>query len=164
MLKQRLMRALPQTRLASEPQGPAPALRKAAAPLDPMTSPRVLIADSDPTSRRKWAPLVEGLRANVTEVDSGDALAAQLTGGERFDLVLSASRLATSSALQVLARVRQMGITTPFVILASMHGSSMRVFVSDGDGIVLSSRMLDAANFSTLLGGLVTRSDGGRAR
>ncbi|MEZ4222060.1 MAG: hypothetical protein R3B13_14090 [Polyangiaceae bacterium] len=68
-----------------------------------------------------------------------------------FQLVLASANVGRESALQSLARARQSGDSTPFLVLGHSQGESMRVFVSDGEGVVLSSRVLTAPNLARLV-------------
>ena len=123
-----------------------------------MKEPRILIADPQSETTGRISPLLRTLSPHVVEADDGEGLERAVLEQGPFDLVVSNSRLPGQSGLQVLARVRQAGVTTPFIILASLHEHSLRVFVSDGDGIVLSSRMVNADNFATLAADLIAKS------
>lgn len=116
-----------------------------------MPKTRILLADADAANRAKLRPRLAALATEVYESSSGAALEAALLEGGPFNVVVASARLPEPSALQVLARVRRQGLRTPFIVVTSVHGGLMRCFVSDTEGTVLSSRMLDQDNLSTLI-------------
>jgi len=116
---------------------------------------RILLADADAKSRDSMRPRLAALANEVYESSSGSALEAALLEGGPFNVVVASARLPEPSALQVLARVRRHGLRTPFIVVTSVHGGLMRCFVSDTEGTVLSSRMLDHDNLSTLISELL---------
>jgi CheY-like chemotaxis protein len=113
--------------------------------------PRILLAEPDPEHRQRLEPLLKPLGAEVTTAGTGDQLEQRLLELGPFDLVIANSRLTGLSALQVLARCRQRGTRTPFIVLASLSSESWRLFVSDAEGTVLSSRVINPANFVRLV-------------
>lgn len=125
-----------------------------------MPQPRILLADRDPAIRNQIKPILRGLRAEVSETDSGEHLAQMLRHEGPFDLVITNAQLPVQSGLQVLARCRADGVRTPFIVVTSVHQLLLRVFVSDAEGTVLSSRMVDSENLETLAGGLIENGDG----
>ena len=129
------------------------AYRPAGSSLDPNGVPvtRILLADADSASRAKLRPRLAALATEVHESSSGQSLESALLEGGPFNVVVASARLPEPSALQVLARVRRHGLRTPFIVVTSVHGGLMRCFVSDTEGTVLSSRMLDHDNLSTLI-------------
>jgi DNA-binding response OmpR family regulator len=97
------------------------------------------------------------LATELHEALDGNALERALTESGPYQLVVASARLPEPSALQVLARVRRAGIRTPFIVVASLstHERRMRVFVSDAEGTVLSSRVLDDENLAVLVTRLI---------
>ena len=89
----------------------------------------------------------------VRRAVGSDELELQLRRGG-VALVVCAAQLSGSSGLQSLARARASGDKTPFVIVRNVQGASYNLLVSDSSGAVLSSRVLDAQNFATLVGTL----------
>jgi len=114
-------------------------------------APRLLLAESDRPARALLLPWLEGLSAEIEEAHDGSSLEAKLVAGPRYHLVIASARLPEPSALQVLARVRRKGITTPFIVITSVHGNMLRIFMSDSEGTVLSSRMVDGHNLASLI-------------
>ena len=85
----------------------------------------------------------------------GNQLEKALLSGARYHLVIASARLPEPSALQVLARVRRNGVATPFIVVTSVHGNMLRIFMSDSEGTVLSSRMVDGQNLASLITGMI---------
>jgi CheY-like chemotaxis protein len=126
----------------------------------PMPPPRILLADRDAAVRNQIKPILRGLHAEVSETDSGEHLEAILRQEGPFDLVITNAQLPTQSGLQVLARCRAVGVRTPFIVITSVHQLLLRVFVSDAEGTVLSSRMVDGDNLATLAENLIENGSG----
>jgi DNA-binding response OmpR family regulator len=122
-----------------------------------VTVPRILLAESDRATRALLVPVLNGLAGEIIEAKDGDGLERALVSGPRYHLVIASARLPEPSALQVLARVRRHGITTPFIVVTSLHGQMLRVFMSETDGTVLSSRMLDAENLVSAVSDMIAR-------
>jgi CheY-like chemotaxis protein len=140
----------PQSQRSPISQGPHSGVRSAG----PV---RLLIADRDAGVRRQLRELFAHLEANVDEVTGGDALDLALQKGS-YDLVLTAAQLSGPSGLQVLARARSRGMKAPFVVITAKHDLLLRVMVSESEGAVLSSRVVDLTNFGILATELVSRS------
>lgn len=121
----------------------------------PARRPRVLIADADPVARGWLKPIVSHLDAEILEVGTGLELQLMLTRKGPFDLVITNARLPAPSGLQVLATVRAAGSSTPFIVVTSFQQNVLRVFVSDAEGTVLSSRVVDADNLGVLARNLI---------
>jgi DNA-binding NtrC family response regulator len=116
--------------------------------------PRILLADPDPQNHERfWTRLA--LMAELTTAKDGSEIEDALISRGPFQLVVASAKLPEPSALQVLARVRRVGIKTPFIVVSSVHQNHLRVFVSDTEGTVLSSRMVDADNLTMLVTGLI---------
>lgn len=121
----------------------------------PTRRPRVLIADADPVARGWLKPIVSHLDAEILEVGTGLELQLMLSRKGPFDLVITNARLPAPSGLQVLATVRAAGSSTPFIVVTSFQQNVLRVFVSDAEGTVLSSRVVDADNLAVLARNLI---------
>jgi len=116
-----------------------------------LDAPNLLLADADPAMREVLLPWLGNFADRIEQATDGTALERALLSGTRYHLVIANARLPEPSALQVLARVRRQGVATPFIVVTSIHGNMLRVFVSDSEGTVLSSRMLDGPNLSSLI-------------
>ncbi|MBK7578607.1 MAG: response regulator [Myxococcales bacterium] len=113
---------------------------------------RLLLAEADRTTRELLLPWLGDLDAEIAEARDGGTLETLLLSGGSFQLVIAGARLPGPSTLQVLARVRRQGVTTPFIVVTSVHGNMLRIFMSNsGDGTVLSSRMVDGHNLASLI-------------
>jgi DNA-binding response OmpR family regulator len=121
-------------------------------------SPRIIIAESDATTRGWLRPALVGLAAQIHEASDGNELERLLDSAGPFDLVITAAQLPIQSGLQVLARARSRGVMTPFVVMTSVHESLLRIFVSDAEGTVLSSRVVDRDNLRSLALSLIEAS------
>jgi CheY-like chemotaxis protein len=122
-------------------------------------SVRIALADPD-TKVRDWLRIpLSRLTANISEAASGPELEGLLRDEGPFDLVITNAQLPGGrSGLQVLARLRSSGSPTPFIVLTSIHNESLRVFVSDAEGTVLSSRVVDPQNLVGLAASLMPRT------
>ena len=121
-------------------------------------SPRIIIAEPDATTRDWLRPALVALAAQIHEVGDGNELERSLEQNGPFDLVITSAQLPMQSGLQVLARARSRGVMTPFVVMTSVHEDLLRVFVSDAEGTVLSSRMVDRDNLLSLAMSLIEAS------
>lgn len=124
---------------------------------DPERRTRILLADADPGNRQLFWDRLASL-GDVVEAKDGAALEDALLSRGPFQLVVANAKLPEPSALQVLARIRRAGIRTPFIVVSSVHQNHLRVFVSDSEGTVLSSRMVDSNNLAVLLSDLIEAS------
>lgn len=127
-------------------------------PLAPTTG-RVALAEPDPIVRGWLRPVLEhDVGLEVIEAPTAAELERVTLQRGGPDLVVTNSRLGPDSALQTLARVRATGCTTPFLVYTSFRDSLMRVLVSDVEGTVLSSRIVDLDNFGELAEALSRRA------
>ena len=82
---------------------------------------RILIVDDDPVARRLLDNMVRKFGHEPAIAESGEAAAALLTSGERFDCVVLDLVMPDLDGLGVLARIREAGSTVP-VIVQTAHG------------------------------------------
>lgn len=123
---------------------------------------KIAVAEADAKTRAWLRPVFVPLEASIHEAEDGAQLEELLEREGPFDLVVTSSQLPVQSGLQVLARARSRGLLTPFVVLTSIHQYLMRVFVSDAEGTVLSSRVVDGDNLRTLAARLIEAGRGRR--
>jgi DNA-binding response OmpR family regulator len=116
---------------------------------------RILVVDTDDSAYAWIAPSLHNhLSAVVEQLRSGGELYDKLMVGGA-DLVITNAQLPEHSGLQVLARCRAHDSTVPFIVFTAFPDDCMRVFVSDADGTVLSSRVVDARAMTALAASLV---------
>jgi DNA-binding NtrC family response regulator len=72
-----------------------------------------------------------------------------------YDLVVCRALVGQRSGLQVLAKARSGGSRASFIVYTSLDGAYLRVFVSDVDNTVLSSRVVSLEGLAHLAGGLL---------
>src|ERR1700760_4780709 len=84
-------------------------------------SARILIVDDDPVQRRLLDNMVRKFGHEPAIAESGEAAAALLFSGERFDCVVLDLVMPDLDGLGVLARMREAGNQTP-VIVQTAHG------------------------------------------
>lgn len=125
---------------------------------------RILVADADETSRLWLVNTLSQLGAQVVEVTNGKELQHQLTREGSFSLVVTQARLPAPSGLQVLANTRAARSTTPFIVITSFQRNLLRIFVSDAEGAVLSSRVVDSSNLTEVARGLLRGSNAEQSR
>jgi DNA-binding NtrC family response regulator len=82
---------------------------------------RVLIVDDDPVQRRLLDNMVRKFGHDAIVADGGEAAAAMLNSGERFDCVVLDLMMPNLDGLGVLARMRTAGSSVP-VIVQTAHG------------------------------------------
>ena len=74
----------------------------------------------------------------------------------RFNSYWQAPNWGVRAACRAWLASRQAGNDTPFLVLGQNQGETLRVFVSDGEGVVLSSRVLNGENLARLAAEYVT--------
>lgn len=145
--------------LSAEPSANTPRepSRSAGASGPPSLRPRrkLLLADRAHGLREQLAPVLRRLGAEIVEATSGEQAETLARSQEPFDLVITNAQLPSLSGLQVLARARAHGVPSPFIVVASVHDTLVRVFVSEATGAVLSSRVVDLENLAELASGLM---------
>jgi hypothetical protein len=122
---------------------------------------KILVAILEDTLAARVRSALRGTDADLVSLQPGDQLEDALRVHGPFELVMASAQLGRESSLQSLARIRQAGNSTPFLVLGQTQGETLRVFVSDGEGVVLSSRMLNAENLARLATEYVTSKRAG---
>ena len=116
----------------------------------------VLLADTSIEARQ----LLEGALSplgpqSVTHVAEGDELERHFFEKGPYDLVVCRALLGARSALQVVARARSLGRRASFIVYSSLEGPWLRVFISDSEGTVLSSRVVSLESLANLAAGML---------
>ena len=116
----------------------------------------VLLADTSADARRLLEGALTPLGPQaVTHVEEGDELERLFFEEGPFDLVVCRALLGARSALQVVARARALGRRASFIVYSSLDGPWLRVFVSDSEGTVLSSRVVSLEGLAHLAEGML---------
>jgi len=124
-----------------------------------MARARIVIADPDPQIRALLKPPLGAIASEIVEATTGPELEALLRGDGPFHLVLTNARLPSQSGVEILARARSSGNRTPFIVVTSIQERQLRVYVSDAEGTVLSSRVLDTDHLAVLVSTLLKRTE-----
>jgi DNA-binding response OmpR family regulator len=129
-------------------------IRRRAAPVRaPYT---VLIADTNREARDKIESALVNLGAQVvTHAETADELEHAFFKRGPYDLVVCRAVLGGQSGLQVLAKARTAGKRASFIIYSSLDTQWLRVFVSDAEATVLSSRVVSLEGLANLADGML---------
>ena len=116
----------------------------------------VLLADPDPDVRSRIAASLGALGPHVaTHAKDADELERIFFEQGPYDLVVCRSMLGTVSGLDVLAKARRRGRKASFIMYSSLDGPWLRVFVSDAEATVLSSRVVSLDGLAQLAKGVL---------
>jgi CheY-like chemotaxis protein len=116
----------------------------------------LLIADTSEESRVTLGAALSGLGAErMAYASSGDELERIFFQQGPFDLVVCRALLGARSGLQVLAKARSRGRRGSFIVYSSLDGLWLRVFVSDAESTVLSSRVVSLEGLAHLAEGMI---------
>ncbi|HVU00114.1 MAG TPA: response regulator [Polyangiaceae bacterium] len=116
----------------------------------------VLIADTSAESRSTLEAALSSLGPQtVTHAADGDELERRFFEDGPYDLVVCRALLGARSGLQVLARARTAGKRASFIVYSSLDGPWLRVFVSDAESTVLSSRVVSLEGVAQLAAGML---------
>lgn len=116
----------------------------------------LLVADTNSDSRaiieQALAPICPRV---VVHAEDGDELEQVFFKQGPHDLVVCRAVLGARSGLQILAKARARGTRASFIVYSSLDGPWLRVFVSDAQGTVLSSRVVSLEGLAHLAGGML---------
>jgi CheY-like chemotaxis protein len=117
---------------------------------------RLLVADPSGEARDSLANVLSTLGPlRVTHAGTAHEFEQLFEGQGPYDLVLCRSLFGHLTGLQVLAKARSAGSRTSFIVYTSLEGTWLRVFVSDVENTVLSSRVVSLEGLAHLAGGLL---------
>ncbi len=116
----------------------------------------MLVVDPSAEARNRLEQVLAGLGPQVV-VQAGTAQEFERLFADEgpYDLVVCRALLGQRSGLQVLARARSGGSRASFIVYTSLDGAWLRVFVSDVENTVLSSRVVSLEGLAHLAGGLL---------
>ncbi len=105
---------------------------------------RLLLACTDPVIRTILAPLQDVMGAVIVdEVTDGGQLDESLQNKGPYALVISQAMLPGMRGLEVLAKARDRGDNTPFVLIQSVHQNFVRITMGGGPNSIVSTRMVN---------------------
>ena len=108
------------------------------------TTPRLLLARSDESIGPILAPLQDVMgTAVIDEVVDGNQLDEALQKNGPYALVISQAILPGMRGLEVLAKARERGDNTPFVLIQSMHQNFVRITIGGGPNSIVSTRLVN---------------------
>jgi CheY-like chemotaxis protein len=108
------------------------------------TTPRLLLARSDESIGPILAPLQDVMgTAVIDEVVDGNQLDDALQNNGPYALVISQAMLPGMRGLEVLAKARERGDNTPFVLIQSMHQNFVRITIGGGPNSIVSTRLVN---------------------
>jgi CheY-like chemotaxis protein len=110
----------------------------------PRTNPRLLLARTDDAMRSILAPLQDAIGPVVIdEVTDGIQLDEALQNNGPYALVISQAMLPGARGLEVLAKARERGDNTPFVLIQSIHQNFVRITIGGGPNTIISTRLVN---------------------
>jgi CheY-like chemotaxis protein len=116
----------------------------------------VIIADTSSESRNTLEQALTSLGPQkVAHAGDGDELERLFFDEGPHDLVVCKALMGARSGLQVLARARTAGKRASFIVYSSLDGPWLRVFVSDAESTVLSSRVVSLEGVAQLAAGML---------
>lgn len=116
----------------------------------------VLIADTSADARATLQDALVGIKSRlVAHAKDGDELEDLFFNRGPYDLVVCRALLGCRSGLQVLAKARAARRFASFIVYSSLDGPWLRVFVSDAESTVLSSRVVSLEGLAGLAAGML---------
>jgi hypothetical protein len=110
----------------------------------PRTSPRLLLARSDDAIRSIFAPLQDAIGpVIIDEVTDGIQLDEAMQNKGPYALVIAQAMLPGTRSLEVLAKARERGDNTPFVLIQSIHQNFVRITIGGGPNSIISTRLVN---------------------
>lgn len=103
-----------------------------------MPSPRILVADDDPTILEAVSDALEDIGAEVVRARSGAELIEHFGDHGPFDLVVTDISMPWMSGLQAMHSVRTAGLPTPVIVITALEEAQVAEQVRTlGRGAVL---------------------------
>jgi CheY-like chemotaxis protein len=105
---------------------------------------RLLLARSDESIGPILAPLQDVMGSVVIdEVADGNQLDDCLLRNGPYTLVISQAMLPGMRGLEVLAKARERGDNTPFILIQSIHQNFVRITIGGGPNSIVSTRLVN---------------------
>ena len=118
---------------------------------------RLLLACHDPSLREVLRPLFDSLGPTlVVEANDTRELDDLLSRGGPYELIISQAVLSGSRGLEVLAKARERGDNTPFVLVESLRQNFVRLTLGGGSHSVVSTRLVNTVALVDLLRQLIS--------
>jgi DNA-binding NarL/FixJ family response regulator len=100
----------------------------------------------------------------VMEAAGGSQLDHLLSHDGPYDLVISQAALSGSRGLEVLAKARERGDNTPFILIQSVHQNFVRITMGGGPQSIVSTRLVNTVALLDLVRQFVIGGGGARPR
>ena len=123
-----------------------------------LPSRRILMVGHDPQVRWLVNSTASALRAEVRSVEAVEQVSEWLAAAV-VDLVVVCGVPAASNAESVLSAVRQLGRSTPCMIVSFVHPCLAQVTVSESSGRPASTKVVDFENLARLPSRLIAGED-----
>ena len=121
---------------------------------------RLLLARSDDSMLPILGPLQEVLGSVVVdEVSDGNQLDDSLLHSGPYGLVISQAMLPGMRGLEVLARARDRGDNTPFILIQSIHQNFVRITIGGGPNSIVSTRLVNTVALLDLVHQVLNNKD-----
>ncbi|GEM_PF-3585040 len=105
---------------------------------------RLLLARSDDAIQPILTPLRDAMGAvTIDEVADGNQLDESLLRNGPYALVISQAMLPGMRGLEVLAKARERGDNTPFILIQSIHQNFVRITIGGGPNSIVSTRLVN---------------------
>ncbi len=114
-------------------------------------SPRILVADDDPTSLSLVGRAMERLGCSVERAENGDELLQAIADFGPFDLIVTDISMPWMTGLQVAHSARTAGVTTPVIVMTAMHMSHAEIDLVGGNTVLLRKPFKLSQLISTVL-------------
>lgn len=121
---------------------------------------RLLLARSDDSMLSILTPLQDVMASVVIdEVADGNQLDDLLLRGGPYALVISQAMLPGMRGLEVLAKARERGDETPFILIQSIHQNFVRITIGGGPNTIVSTRLVNTVALLDLVHQMLSNTD-----
>lgn len=117
---------------------------------------KVLLADTSGDARQTLTNVLSSLGPQrLVHACTAQEFERLFVDDGPYDLVVCRALLGPQSGLKVLAKARSGRSRASFILYTSLDGAWLRIFVSDMENAVLSSRIVSLEGLANLAGGLL---------